>query len=57
MPDEVTMEIIREKERLAQQFKIRPYSEVKETLDKLAQETAMRSAAAFAEKCAREAAA
>ena len=57
MPDEPTIKELQEKELLSRQFKVYPYHEVKETLDKLAKETAKRSAAAFARKCAREAAA
>jgi len=57
IPDEAILEELREQERLARQFIVFPYQEVKETLDKLAAETAMRSTAAFAAKCEREAAA
>jgi len=42
---EAMIKELHEKERISRQFKVRPYGEVKETLDKLAAETAKRSAA------------
>ena len=57
MIEQAMVEEFREKERLAQQFVIRPYAEVKETLDEIARESAKRSAVEFAERCVREAAA
>ena len=55
MPDEVILEVLRKKQRLAEQLKFRPYADVKETLDKLAMETAKRSSAQYAKKCEQEA--
>jgi len=57
MPEEAMIEELREQEDLARQFVLLPYAEVKKRLDKAVAETAKRSSAEFAEKCAREAAA
>jgi len=51
------LEEMREKERLAEQFIVYPYSEVKETLDKVVRETVRRSAIEYAEKYTKETAA
>ena len=55
MSNEAIAKELRDAEHLARQFKVNPYAEVKDRLDKLATETAKRSAEEYARKCAQEA--
>ena len=57
MSEEAIREQLREKQRLAEQFIVYPYGEVKETLDKVVRETVRRSAIEYAEKYTKETAA